>query len=184
MNAAGDTIPKIAGIISPLAYEPELATARALVGDESISGGYTAPDPAAVRRRHTVTVTHGRFTADDTTYTMREAGSYSFGRFTRGKATWGVLWDDARRLVWVDTDGDRDFGDETPLTDVNTRFAAGYLTPLDSTRAQPPQRVSFAVQFDSITDRVRLHVGIEELVSGRNASPAARLRAQLRDARR
>ena len=31
---------------------------------------------------------------------------------------------------------------------------------------------------------LRLHVGIEELVSGRNASPAARLRAQLRNARR
>jgi hypothetical protein len=163
LDAKGDTVPKIRGVLSPLAYEPYVAAPRSLVGDQSgrLGFGHLAGDRNAVRRIRMVTVTDSTFTADDTTYTMPERGTYSFGRFTRGKATWAVLWDEARKLVWVDTNGDKSFADEQPLSDINTRFSAGMLTPLDSTEKEPKRAMSFAVQFDSIPGRVRLHVGTQ-----------------------
>ncbi|MGH9159493.1 MAG: hypothetical protein ACRD2X_05865 [Vicinamibacteraceae bacterium] len=63
----------------------------------------------------------------DRTYAMPRPGSYRFGLFRLPAAInliheFGVLQDEATHHIWVDTNGDADFRDETPVADVNEKF--------------------------------------------------------------
>ena len=156
---SGDSVAKIRGVIAPLAYERDIIAPATLLGDDALYAGLAVPDRNRVRRSRFVTVADGKFSVDDSAYTIPGSGTYSYGRLARGKTSHAVLWDDTRKLIWVDTDGDRDFGDEQAMADINTRFNAGLLKALDSTAKEPKRSVSFAVQFDSIPGMVRIFEG-------------------------
>jgi Subtilase family len=61
------------------------------------------------------------------TYILPRPGRYRFGLFNLPAGTnlvhqFGVLEDESTHEVWVDTNGNSDFQDETPVADVNERF--------------------------------------------------------------
>jgi hypothetical protein len=71
----------------------------------------------------------------------------------------GVLWDEATNDVWVDTDRDLDFRDETALTDYSKRPVFGVFGKDDP---ETPWRdtIGFAVQTDRKNKFVSINVGI------------------------
>ena len=71
----------------------------------------------------------------------------------------GVLWDEATNDVWVDTDRDLDFRDETALTDYSKRPVFGVFGKDDP---ETPWRdtIGFAVQTDRKNKFVSINVGV------------------------
>lgn len=80
------------------------------------------------------------------TYIMPRPGEYRLGIFSLPVATgvaqrYAVIRDELSRQLWVDTNGDADFRDESPMEDVNTRIDVRQLRILYPREAQ----VSFVV---------------------------------------
>jgi hypothetical protein len=103
----GSEVPKIAGILNGIGLDDRDETRVEL----------RTPVHAATTWRE----------IDNRTYTLPRAGTYRFGLFTLPAAPnlvhqFGVLRDDATGDIWVDTDGDSNFQDETPAIDVNVRM--------------------------------------------------------------
>src|ERR1051325_8434649 len=155
LSADGQKIQKLRAVISAHGYDPDIVQPDLLVG----SGNYTNFDNRRVRRTQSVAVTSGTFVVDDSTFRAPN-GTYSFGKYTRGKTCHAVLWDDARRLIWVDANGNKDLTDEEPLKDINSSFSVGVMRALDSTAKDPKRSVRFAVTFDSIPNTVRVYEAI------------------------
>jgi hypothetical protein len=68
----------------------------------------------------------------DRTYTVPHPGNYHLGIFTLPveinlNLQFAVLQNDDTQEIWVDTNGDADFRDETPIADVNERFDVRFL---------------------------------------------------------
>jgi len=152
----GSTVRKIRGVITPFSYDPDFVKPTMLVG----GGAYASFDTRRVRRTQAVTVTNGTFTAGDSTWRAPD-GSYSFGLYRAGKIPRGVIWDEAKRLAWVDANGDRSFLDEAAMQDINVVASVGTLAPLDSTAADPKRSVRFAIAFDSIPGMLRIYEGTQ-----------------------
>lgn len=70
----------------------------------------------------------------------------------------GVLWDPASGEVWVDTDQDRDFGDEPALRDYRLRGEIGAFGTDDPATAVR-DAIPFAVQTDPARGRVAILAG-------------------------
>jgi hypothetical protein len=161
-SVTGETIPKVRGVITPRSYDPDLGNTSTLIGDEgAYNTGLGAKDERLVRDVRSVTVQGGSFTADDTTYTTSASGTLLFGRYVKGKATYGALWDPVRKRAWIDTNGNKNLRDDQEMADINETFNAGRLIPLDSTAKEPKRTVSFAVHFDSIPGRLRIYEGTQ-----------------------
>src|SRR5205085_1653700 len=106
----GRTIPKLAGVITPFSFDPDINQPELLVG----GSGYNDFDKQRVRRSKTVTATDGKFVVDTTTF-QAPNGTYSFGWYKQGKAAHAVIWDDAKQTAWVDANGDKSFTDEKAM---------------------------------------------------------------------
>jgi hypothetical protein len=154
LTADGRPIRKLRGVITPYSYDPDFVQPDMLVGGST----YADFDKNRVRRTRTVTATSGSFIVDDSTYKAAD-GVYSFGKFPRGKTSHAVIWDDARKVAWIDANGDKSFVDEKAMEDINTSFSVGMIKALDSTAKEPKRTVSFAIQFDSVPHAVRIHEG-------------------------
>ena len=70
-----------------------------------------------------------------------------------------VLWDEAAGDVWVDTDQDLDFTDETPMSDYAERPGFGVFGT-DDPETPVRESVGFGVQIDRDRGRVALNLGI------------------------
>src|SRR5215510_3571051 len=66
-----------------------------------------------------------------------------------------VLWNKTTNTVWVDTNQNHKFDDETPLTDYNVRFETGILGKDDPTTSVR-ETAAFAITADSRNDFIRL----------------------------
>jgi hypothetical protein len=103
----GRDVPKLAGILN--AIDPERPDeTRVLLG--------TPAECATAWCR-----------INDRTYILPRAGMYSVGLFTLPAGAnavhqFAVLRDERTSELWVDTNGNGDFRDETPIADVNERF--------------------------------------------------------------
>jgi hypothetical protein len=71
----------------------------------------------------------------------------------------GVLWEESSNTVWVDTNQDRSFTDEDPLTDYNVRPAFGVFGT-DDPETPVRESIGFAVQTDRERRRVALNLGV------------------------
>ena len=167
---------------------PELQVARTLDGQPTrkIVDYLTVSDPLEpgeedphwVRMDREIQVTDSRFTVDTLQYTAPANGSYRFGVFDEGRFTggigrdlnrdgnpegssrlFGVLWDPDTDRVWVDTNQDRSFADERPMTDYAKQFDVGVLgrdkpdTPIRET-------VGFGIQIDRRINQIAINPGI------------------------
>ena len=132
-------------------------------------------------------VTGATFTVDSVTYTAPAAGSYRFALFNErdsrlggevgsdvnrdgnpagSSGLFGVLWDGAT-TVWVDTDQDRSFADQAPMTDYRVNRDVGYFGT-DNPATPVAERMPFVVQSDGQNKAV--NIGI---VSGAHGSHVA-----------
>ena len=105
--------------------------------------------------------------APGTTYTAPSAGSFRFGAFnerdnrlggevgsdvnrdgnpTGSSGTFGVLWDGGTQ-VWVDTDQDLSFADQSPMTNYKVNRDVGYFGT-DNPATPVAERMPFVVQID------------------------------------
>ena len=73
------------------------------------------------------------------------------------RETYGMLWDTATNQVWTDTDSDRSFADETPMTDYKVNFDVGQLGT-DNPATAVAERVPFVVQTDGKNKFVNLGI--------------------------
>jgi hypothetical protein len=117
----------------------------------------------------------------DTTYTAPREGTFRMARFDEtaddqsqsealdgdvnrdgnpddGSRLFGVLWDRESGEVWVDTDQDLDFSDETVLTDARTAPRFGVFGS-DDPDTPVRESVAFGVQVDRERSLVALNLG-------------------------
>jgi hypothetical protein len=166
----GEVVSKIAGIVDPEAFEPREPLRDKVLG----SGGPNAFNARDQRIQPTgplTTAADGTILLDGYRYNAPRAGAWYAGIYSSAPApsttpnaprqpsvAFGILWNDAHNEIWVDTDRDHDFRNETPLTDLNVKFSSGRLK-YDSTQAKPMHSRSFAVTFDSAKYTVLLYEG-------------------------
>ena len=132
------------------------------------------------------------FSAAGASWTAPTSGSYRFAIFderdprlggevgndvnrdgnpTGSTGRFGVLWDTAANDVWVDTDQDRSFSDESAMTDYRVRHDVGHFGT-DKPATQVREQMPFVVQTDGRTKFV--NIGI---VSGAHGSHVAGITA-------
>jgi hypothetical protein len=133
-------------------------------------------------------VSGSSFTTGGATYTAPAAGSYRFGRFNErdprlggelgndvnrdgnppgSSGIFAVLWDTAAKKVWVDTNQNRSFADETTMTDYKTNHDVDSFGT-DNPATAIAERIPFVVQTDA-SQKV-MNIGI---VSGAHGSHVA-----------
>ncbi|HEY7499680.1 MAG TPA: S8 family serine peptidase [Vicinamibacterales bacterium] len=135
----GRGVPKIAGVIN--SFDPSEP-------DETRVDLDTEIDAASTWRR-----------AGDRTYILPRAGRYRFGRLTLPSGDhlyhhFGVIQRQDSGEIWIDTDGDADFRDERPMSDVNERVDIGVLKLL---RPQPMD-LGFVVARGRAANTVHVYV--------------------------
>ena len=164
-DGRGVTIANIDGN-SPDILAPELQKALAIDGkpvpkfSDVVLGLDPIDDdsPLRVEMPHEVEARDGRFDTKHATYRTPDDGKYRLGFFdinafgggllrtylpqaSKENHLLAVLWQEHTALVWVDTNLNQSFADETALTDFNSSYRAGVLgkdnpaTPLRETVA-------------------------------------------------
>ncbi|HEX5890587.1 MAG TPA: hypothetical protein VFY61_17880, partial [Pyrinomonadaceae bacterium] len=164
-DGRGVTIANVDGN-SPDTLTPELQTALSIDGTPlpKFSDVINALDPIdddssiRVDMSSEVEARNGRFEWKQAIYQSPADGKYRLGFFyidafgggllrrylpqlSKDKNSLPVLWQEQSNLVWVDTNLDQSFADETALTDFNSSYRAGVLgkddpaTPLRETVA-------------------------------------------------
>jgi subtilisin family serine protease len=140
----------------------------------------------------TAQVSGATFTFNEATYTAPVAGSYRIGLFNERDSRLGgevgndvnrdgnpagssgvfaVLWNASTNDVWVDTNQNRSFADETAMTDYKVRYDVGYFGT-DNPATAVAERMPFVVQTDGKNKAV--NIGI---VSGAHGSHVAGIAA-------
>ncbi|SBT54613.1 S8 family serine peptidase [Micromonospora narathiwatensis] len=136
-------------------------------------------------------VSGATFTVDSRTWTAPRSGSYRFGVFNERAASlggevgndvnrdgnragssglFGVLWD-GDKTVWVDTNQNGSFADETPMTDYKVRYDVGTFGT-DNPATPVVEAMPFVVQIDGKNKFV--NIGI---VSGQHGTHVAGITA-------
>ncbi len=170
-------------------HHPALATtttgARKVVDWVTYTDPFSDNDPTWIAM--STQVSGPSFTVGDTSYTAPGSAAYRFGRFNErdsrlggelGKdvnrdgnpagssGLFGVLWDGAA-TVWVDSDQDLSFADESPMRDYKTGYDVGTFGSDDPGTAIE-EALPFVVQVDGKDKAV--NIGI---VSGAHGSHVA-----------
>ena len=166
----------------PDTLSPELQTATTLDGKPTrkVVDIVDAYDPVddndfKIRMAEAVTCSNGQFTYQGTTYAAPTDGHYQIGVLNEAdlpgayvskgdlnfdgnppgsSRLFTILWSKPGNVLWVDTNQDHKFSDETPLTDYNVRYETGILSsdnPATSTR----ETVAFAISADAKNDFIR-----------------------------
>lgn len=150
------------------------------------NGVNTDDDPTWIAM--TAQVSGASFTFNGVTYTAPAAGSYSIGLFNERDARLGgevgsdvnrdgnpagsegvfaVLWNASTNDVWVDTNQNDSFADQTAMTDYKVRFDVGYFGT-DNPATPVREAMPFVVQTDGKNKAI--NIGI---VSGAHGSHVA-----------
>jgi hypothetical protein len=145
---------------------PVLATAKTLDGTDvpKLAGIITSipadePDDTRVELTVAASAATAWCRIGDRTYTLPRPGRYRFGLFTLPAAVnlvhrYGVIRDETTGDIRVDTDGDTDFQDETPIADVNDRLD---VRALKLTHPRPTD-LSFVIARGRTADVVYVYV--------------------------
>ncbi|SCF36553.1 Subtilase family protein [Micromonospora viridifaciens] len=171
------------------------ALQKTTTGERKIVDWVTATSPTADGDPTWVSmstnVSGSTFTVDGRTWTAPKAGSYRFGVFNERVANlggevgndvnrdgnpagssglFGVVWD-GNKTVWVDTNQNGSFADESPMTDYKVRYDVGTFGT-DNPATPIAEAMPFVVQIDGKNKFV--NIGI---VSGAHGSHVAGITA-------
>ena len=169
------------GIPDPLT--PELQTATTLDGQPArklidIVDAYDPidDDDFKITMTHETSCSDGQFTYEGITYTAATDARYRIGLLNEAdfkspnipkgdlnldgnppgsSRVFAVLWNKAANTVWVDTNQNHRFEDETALTDYNVRYDVGLLGK-DNPSTRIRETAAFAVTADPNNDFIRL----------------------------
>lgn len=111
----------------------------------------------------------GQFSAAERTWKAPTDGTYRFGIFSsqivlgfegnplaqKIRLAVGVLWDEKRDTVWVDTDGDGDFGNERALGEYSKTHDIAWFGKKDG---DDDNRIPFGINLDR--DRKAAYIGV------------------------
>ena len=165
----GKPIPKIAGILSVPRSDNDLYAVR-LIAEEppTLEPQYLELKMADEIRSQTNSAVYR-----GVTFALPGSGSYKLGRLEHdGRAFW-VLWSPTKGSVWVDTNQNNRFADETELKDINRQFSAATF---QAEKGDPGKSLalptSFAVTIDESKSQLRffvsdLDVGDASTVAGK-----------------
>ena len=129
-----------------------------------------------------VTATDGKFTYKGVTYTAPRAGTFRAALFDEARfdslsrsgidydinrdgnppgssRLFAVLWDEKTNDVWVDTNQDLRFTDETALSDFSARPVFGVFGK-DNATTLVRESVSFAIQIDKTKKLIAINAGV------------------------
>ena len=162
---------------------PELQTATTLDGKPTrkVVDIVDAYDPVddndfKIPMAEAVTCANGQFKYQQTSYTASNDAHYQIGVLneadfpgpysSRGDLNldgnppgssrlFAILWNKSTNVVWVDTNQDHKFEDETPLTDYNVRYDTGILGK-DNPDTRGRETEAFAIMADVKNDFIRL----------------------------
>lgn len=172
---------------------PELQTATSIDGRpiRKIAEALAASDPRDdddpmwVKMDAVVNVENGKFTYKGETYSAPQDGQYRLGFFNEralhqpayiykdvnfdgnppgSSGLFGVLWNEQKNVVWVDTNQDHSFSDEKAMTDYARHMDLGIFgsnVPAGHHR----RSVAFAIQTDPQKKYVRLTLGVWQHVT-------------------
>ncbi len=181
-------------------FTPELQNAKELDGTPArkivdwvtFTHPLVDPDPTWVSMSTQVTASGGTFSVGSSTYTAPADGNYRFGIFnerhpnlggelgndvnrdgnpTGSSGLFAILWDAATGQVWVDTDQDKDFADQSAMRDYKLNFDVGTFGT-DKPATAIRESVPFVVQTDGKNKFV--NIGI---VSGAHGTHVAGIAA-------
>lgn len=181
-------------------FTPELQNAKELDGTPArkivdwvtFTHPLVDPDPTWVNMSTQVTATGGTFAVGTSTYTAPADGAYRFGIFnerhpnlggelgndvnrdgnpTGSSGLFAILWDTATGQVWVDTDQDKEFADQSAMRDYKVNFDVGTFGT-DKPATAIRETVPFVVQTDGKNKFV--NIGI---VSGAHGTHVAGIAA-------
>lgn len=116
------------------------------------------------------TVTGPTASYRDITWTLPSTGTYQINRFEeawtagslevagdvdrdgkKNTSMWGVLYDPVTHNVWVDTDGDHNFKNNTPMQPYKKKFQVGYFGK-DKPATAVKERMPFVVSYQEDVD--------------------------------
>ncbi|MCZ6918234.1 MAG: S8 family serine peptidase [Gemmatimonadetes bacterium] len=192
-DGRGVTIALIDGNPDPLLPELQVATSLdgqsipKIAIYETVVDAEEEPDGRWVPMSDEVVATGTQFTFDSTAYTAPHSGTFRIGMFDEAwrdslgnlgmdgdmnrdgnpegsSRLFAVLWSEGTNDVWVDTDQDQDFSDETALTDYNDRPVFGVLGT-DDPETPIRESVAFGIQTDAAKQMVGLNLGVESHAS-------------------
>ncbi len=166
----------------PDILSPELQTATSLDGKpiRKLVDIVDAYDPVddddfKIQMTEEVACSNAQFTYQGTTYTAPADAHYQIGILneadfdgsfaSRGdlnldgnpqgtSRVFAVLWNKNTNVVWVDTNQNHKFEDETPLTDYNVRYETGILGK-DNPATRIRETAAFAITADARNDFIR-----------------------------
>ena len=115
-------------------------------------------------------VNTGLFEANGRMWRVPKSGTYRFGIFTNNlilgpegnshsnslELSVGVLWDEARGRIWVDTDGDGSFENERALGDYGETHDLGWFGRKDGAK---DNRIPFGVKIDVRNKAAYIRIG-------------------------
>jgi subtilase family protein len=158
------------------------ASTRKIVGYRTVVDIDEENDGQWLRMKDVVTATDGKISWGGKTYTAPAAGTYRIDQIDEAvfdslnragiekdlnrdgnppgsSRLFAVLWNEATNDVWVDTDQDNDFSDETAYTDYAVRHEFGVIGK-DNPSTPIRESVSFAIQTDKARHLVALNFGV------------------------
>ena len=142
-------------------------------------------DPMWVKMDSIVNVEGGKFSYKGDTYSAPEDGQYRVGFFDEralhqpayiykdvnfdgnppeSSGLFGVLWNEQKNLVWVDTNQNHSFSDEKALTDYSRHMDLGIFGS-NIPAGHHRRSVAFAIQTDPQQKYVRLNLGVWQHVT-------------------
>src|SRR5262249_19089353 len=152
---------------TPSFTDPTLRSPKALDGRDvaKIAGVLNVvhpavPDDSRVHLDATLETDKSWTRVGGRTYVLPHAGRYRFGTLDLPAGSnvlhrFAIVEDQSTREVWIDTNGDASFQDETPLADVNERFDPRLLTLTHPRKAD----VSFVMARDREPHVVHIYPG-------------------------
>jgi len=180
-DGRGVTIGLFEGGIPDL-LSPELQTATTLDGKPTrklidIVDAYDPVDDDDFKITMTdqVDCANGQFTHQGTAYTASTDGRYQIGVLNEAdlpgayvskgdlnldgnppgsSRMFAILWNKTANVLWVDTNQNHKFEDETPLTDYNLRYETGILGK-DNPATRIREMMAFAITADAKNDFIR-----------------------------
>ena len=185
----------------PDLLSPELQTATTLDGKQTrkLIDIVDALDPVAdddfkIQMAGEVTGLNGQFNFQGTVYTAPANARYQIGLLdesdfaakfiTKGdlnldgnppgsSRVFAILWDKTTNTLWVDTNQNHKFDDETPLTNYNVKYETGLLGK-DNPATHTRETVGFAIAADTRNDFIRFFPSLNAHATATTSAAAGR----------
>jgi hypothetical protein len=152
----GKTVPKVAGILNVPRSNDLYAVLLIAEERPALEPQYLELNMADEIQSQTNSAAY-----QGVTFTLPAAGSYKIARLEHDGRAFQVLWSPLKEggSVWVDTNGNNSFADETELKDINRQFSAAAF-PAEKGDPDKPLAlpVSFAVTIDESKSQLRFYV--------------------------